>query len=462
MTDSWSSAAPDLHLDWDPATGRSGLADALRDAIRSGRLPPGATLPSTRALAADLGVARGTVTRVYTDLAAEGYVRTAQGAPTRVASGVERPSSPPRSRPEKPVTRWTLQPGQPDLSAFPRTEWLAATRRVLQRTPATEFGYLEERGVAALRAALARYLARSRGVVADPDRIVVCGGHSHATWLLATALAARGDREIAFEDPSLWAFRRIAEAAGARVTGVPVDADGLVTSELDSPAVMVTPAHQFPLGVTLAPHRRGELARWASTAGAFVIEDDYDGEFRFDREPVGALQALAPERIAYAGTASKTLAPGLRLGWLVLPRTLVEPVRAAMADSGWRPPVLEQLVLAELLDSGGYDRHVRRCRGVYRSRRDRLLAALPEHLVPDGISAGLQLVLMLPGDGPGEDAVLGAARRHSLTVQPLGPHWVRPGPHPQGLVLGYGAPAEHAFQPTVRALLATLADVNLA
>ncbi|WP_199433468.1 MocR-like pyridoxine biosynthesis transcription factor PdxR [Qaidamihabitans albus] len=459
MATSWSSSGTDVHLDWDPRTGRRGLADAIRDAVRTGRLEHGAELPSTRSLARDLGIARGTVTRVYTDLAAEGYLSTSQGAPARVAAGGARLAARPRSRPEKPATRWSLQPGQPDLSAFPRAEWLSATRRVLQRTPASEFGYLEQRGVGALRVALARHLARSRGVVADPERIVVCGGFSHGISLLATALRERGNPEIAFEDPSLWVFREIAAAAGARISAVPVDADGLRVSELDSPAVVVTPAHQYPLGVTLAPHRRAELTRWASASGAIVIEDDYDGEFRYDRKPVGALQALAPERIAYAGTASKTLAPGLRMGWLVLPRSLVEPVRGAMAASGWRPPAMEQLVLAELLDSDAYDRHVRRCRAAYRSRRDRLLAALPEPLVPAGISAGVQLLLPLPESGPGEREVVAAAKRRSLTLQALGPHWIRPGAHPEGIVVGYGTPAEHAFLPTVETLLATFGDV---
>ncbi|PXY20737.1 PLP-dependent aminotransferase family protein [Prauserella muralis] len=459
MAGSWTSVGPDVHLDWDPRTGRQGLADALRDAVRTGRLAHGSVVPSTRALAADLGIARGTVTRVYTDLAAEGYLRTRQGAPTTVAAHGGPPASPPRAAASEPATRWSLRPGSPDLSAFPRTDWLAATRRVLHRAPSSAFGYTEERGARPLREALARYLARSRGVLADPERIVVCGGYSHAMFVLATALRERGERDLAFENPSLWIHRDIAAAAGLTVVAVPVDADGIRVSELDTPAVVVTPAHQYPLGMTLAPGRRSALARWATTTGGLVVEDDYDGEFRFDREPVGALQALAPERIAYAGTASKTLAPGLRLGWLVLPRALVDPVRAVLTAQGWRAPVMEQLVLAELIDSGAYDRHVRRRRTAYRTRRDRLLAALPRALSPQGISAGLQVLLTLPEAGPAERDVLAAARRHSLTLETLGPHWHTPGPHRQGLVLGYATPAEHAFSGAVEALSRTLADV---
>ncbi|EHR52123.1 transcriptional regulator with HTH domain and aminotransferase domain [Saccharomonospora marina XMU15] len=474
MAKSWSSSGVDVHLDWNPDTGRAGLAEAFRLAIRAGRLPQGAVLPSTRALAADLGIARGTVTRVYTDLAAEGYLRTRQGAPTTVATAPTAATATtaataataampaPAAAPEQPEPRWSLLPGQPNLSMFPRGEWLSATRRVLQHAPSSVFGYLEERGVEQLRHALARYLARSRGVVAEPERIVVCAGYSHAVSLLCTALRGLGESSVAFEDPSLWVFRELATAAGLAVDPVAVDDDGLVVSELDSSAVVVTPAHQYPLGVTLAPHRRAQLARWARDRDAVVIEDDYDGEFRFDRRPIGAVQALAPEHIVYAGTASKTLAPGLRLGWLVLPSRLVEPVRAVLADSGWRAPVLQQLVLADLLDSGAYDRHVRRCRASYRRRRDRLLARLPPLLSPRGISAGVQLLLMLPASGPDEQAVLAAAQRHSLALQPLSPHWIdHHRERGAGILVGYATPAEHAFGPTVRALLDTLTDAGL-
>ncbi|SFP31635.1 GntR family transcriptional regulator / MocR family aminotransferase [Amycolatopsis arida] len=462
MAKSWSSS--DLHLDWDRSTGWPGLAEALRAAVRSNRLPHGTALPSTRALAQDLGVARGTVTKVYEQLAAEGYLRTQQGSVTRVATTGAPPSSPPHPARTPPAPRWTLLPGRPDFSSFPRALWASATRRVLQTAPPSAFDYPDVRGTAELRAALARYLARSRGVLADPERTVVCGGHAHAVSLLATVLRERGAGEIAFEDPSLPIFRDVAATAGLRVTGAGVDADGVLVaelSELDAPAAVVTPAHQYPLGHTLAPARRAELVRWATGSGGVVVEDDYDGEFRFDRQPVGALQALAPERVVYAGTASKTLAPALRLSWLVLPRDLVDPVLAAMAGTGWRAPALEQLVLAELLDSGAYDLHVRRRRAAYRSRRDRLLAALPEALRPTGISAGLHLVLPLPAGGPTEEEVQAAATRRSLAVEVLGRHWMRPRPDRRGIVVGYAHPAEHAFAPTVRALLATLADLGL-
>lgn len=455
MARSWSSS--DLHLDWRPDLGRRGLADALRRAIREGRLPPGSVVPSTRSLAKNLGVARGTVTRVYAELAAEGYLTIAQGAPTKVTAwGGPALAGPkqeivPRSAPWVPDARWDFYPGRPDVSSFPRTAWLSAARRVLHEMPAAMFDYSHAYGSLALRRALAHYLARSRGVVVDPERIVVCAGFKHAITLLGRVLADRG--EFAFEDPSLPEFRAVAARGGAQIVGVPVDEHGLRVSELDSPVVVVTAAHQYPLGVTLAPQRRTALARWATETGGLVIEDDYDGEFRFDRQPVGALQALAPERVIYAGTVSKTLAPALGIGWLVLPRALVEPVRAAMQESGWRPPILAHLTLADLLTSGGYDRHVRQRRAAYRKRRDRLLAALPRGFTPQGISAGLHVVLEC--DGLDEAEVTAELLRHSVAVDGLARHWL--GEHRQsGIVVGYASPAEHAFGPALDALVTVL------
>ena len=460
MTETWSSSGIDVHLDWRPETGRTGLADAIRAAIRSGRWQPGAAVPSTRALAADLGVARGTVTRVYADLAAEGYLHTLQGAPTRVATAGALPQSAPRPVPHEPAPRWDLRPGRPDLTMFPRADWQAATRKALQHAAAADFGYTNLLGAPELRAALAGYISRSRGVLADPERTVVCCGFSHAVALLSRVLRERGVTETAFENPSLDIYRDIAAANGQRIRPVDVDALGLRVSELDSPAVVVTAAHQYPLGVALAPERRASLTRWAAKTGAIVIEDDYDGEFRYDRQQVGALQALAPEHVVYAGTASKTLAPALRLAWLVLPRALVEPVRAAMFDSGARPPLIDQLALAELITSGAYDRHVRRARTEYRARRDRLLAALPGTVRPQGIAAGLHLLLMLDRpSSPSEAEVLAACRRRSIGVEGL-TQWWHGERGPGGLIAGYSAPAGHAFAGATQALVEALWEVT--
>jgi GntR family transcriptional regulator / MocR family aminotransferase len=454
MAETWTSSSVDAHLDWTPGSGRKALANAVRAAIRDGRWQPDAVVPSTRALAADLGVARGTVTRVYADLAAEGYLRTAQGAPTRVATAGAAPSPGP-AYVRRSAPRWTLMPGRPDSSLFPRDQWLASTRRVLAHTPNDNFGYGDIRGALVLRTTLAAYLGRSRGVLADPARTVIVSGFSHAMTVLSRAFADLGMAEMAFEDPSINRFRTFAAGAGQRVVGVPVDADGLVVDQLTSPSVVVTPAHQAPLGVTMAPRRRTALARH----GALVVEDDYDGEFRYDRHQVGALQALAPERVIYAGTASKSLSPSLRLGWLVLPRFLVDPVLAAMTRTGTAPPTLDQLVLADLISSGAYDRQVRRCRLEYRSRRDRLAAALPKHLVPHGISAGMQL--FVPLSAADEAALPAAAARHSLAIERTSPHAIADTAPVTGLMVGYGAPTRASFGGALTALLATLADIGV-
>ncbi|OLF13378.1 GntR family transcriptional regulator [Actinophytocola xanthii] len=444
----------DAHLDWTPGSGRAGLAAAMRAAIRDGRWPPGSVVPSTRALAHDLGLARGTVTRVYADLTAEGYLSTSQGAPTRVATAGAAPLAAWPTPPRPPLSRWTLQPGRPDPGTFPRAAWLAATRRVLQQAPNEVFDYADPRGSPELRAALSAYLGRARGVLADPARIVVCAGFNHGISLLGRALREVGRTETAFEDPSVDRFRDIMAAAGQRVVGVPVDGAGLRVAELASPAVVVTPAHQFPLGVTMAPERRAALA----ASGALVVEDDYDGEFRYDRNPVGALQALAPERVVHAGTVSKTLAPSLRLAWLVLPRFLVDPVLAAVTASGAHPPMLPQLVLAGLIASGAYDRHIRRRRLEYRARRDRLVAALPAGWTPEGIAAGLHLVLRMPLDH--EQRAVAAAGRHSLRLGRLSPMWMGEVADRGGLVIGYGASPGNAFGGALGALEAVLAEVD--
>jgi GntR family transcriptional regulator/MocR family aminotransferase len=462
VTVGWSSSGLDLHVDWVGRPTSRDLAEALRRAIRDGRLSAGARMPSTRALAQDLGVARGTVTRAYDQLTVEGFLLTRQGAPTTVADRLttqhhadEGPPSP------KPPVRWDFRPGRPNLSAFPRKDWLAANRRALHSLPAGDLDYGDPLGHPALRDALADYLARSRAVVTTPARIVVCNGYSEALSLLSKALHEQGCDAVDFEDPSLPQLRNIPPEAGITVRGVPVDEHGIDVSRLHSPATVVTPAHQYPLGVTMRSHRRAELIRSAKTDGRLVIEDDYDGEFRFDRQPVGSLQGMAPDHVAYAGTASKTLAPALRMAWLALPAHLVEPVRALKVQSWLHTPLFEQLALAELISSGAYDQHVRRSRAMYRSRRHHLLDALRSmrarhQLYPAGISAGLHLVLQLDPDGPSEREILVLAHRASVDFEPLGPCWIDPNAHSPGIVIGYAAPAEHSFRPGLRALVDVL------
>jgi GntR family transcriptional regulator/MocR family aminotransferase len=286
-------------------------------------------------------------------------------------------------------------------------------------------------------------------VACDPDRILVTSGMAQGMALIARALVERGARRIGVEDPSSAPGRNQLSANGLEVLPVPVDADGLrvdVVERLAPDAVFAAPAHQFPLGVVLAPERRAALIEWAGRTGGVVLEDDYDAEYRYDRAPVGAVQGLAPDLVAYAGSVSKTLAPGLRLGWMVAPDRLAGAVVAAKASDDLGTPVVEQLALADFLERGELDRHLRRTRGVYRARRDALVAALAHHLPgcrPAGVAAGLHLVVQL-AESTDERAVLERARERGVGLYGLSEHRIAPGP--PALLLGYGRIAEPAIE----------------
>lgn len=443
---------------------RVALEQAVRSAIRTGRLRAGDPLPSMRALARELGIARGTVSAAYTQLAAEGYLSGRPGAAARVAAHAAPLSLgdplPPSVHGKAaalaaPRVRFSLDVGVPDVTAFPRAEWVAALRRALQIASHQALTVPDAQGREELRAALEGHLRRTRGVLAEPDQIVVCCGIAHGLAVLLRALRDAGATTVAMEDPCLPQHRTMAAEAGLRVVPMVVDSQG---AAVDLPAgvgaALVTPAHQFPLGPTLAAQRRAALATWARENDALIIEDDYDGEYRYDHRPVGALQGLDPDRIVYAGTVSKTLAPGLRIGWLVLPRRLVAPVVGAKHISQGEVSALEQLALAEFLRSGAHDRHVRRMRQRYRRRRDLLLALLSERaprLHPRGIAAGLHLVVDLP-PGTDEDATAARAAALGLAINVLRPYWHDPTGKPPGLLIGYAAPADHAYAQTLAAL----------
>ncbi|MDX3241110.1 PLP-dependent aminotransferase family protein [Streptomyces sp. ME18-1-4] len=384
------------------ARGRA-LQAALRDAVRSGRLVQGTRLPSSRDLAADLGVSRGLVTEAYEQLTAEGYLRSGRGAGTWVGGAVR--AARPRARdhaPRTPGAQADFVPGTPDLSLFPRAAWAAAQRRVFAELPHHELGYPDPRGLPRLRAALAELLARRRDVVADPERLVVVSGVAQATALLGLALHARGLDAIGVEDPGSPQHSALYAAAGVTAVPLPLDAEGPALEALWSSgvrAVVTTPAHQFPTGIAYSARRRTELLDWARNVDGFVLEDDYDGDFRYDRAPVGALQGLDPERVAYTGSVSKSLAPGLRLGWLLVPETLAEEVVERKRTMDLGHPALDQALFARFVERGDYDRQLRRCQRAYRERRDALVGALQEHFPGarvSGIAAGLHVIAGLP------------------------------------------------------------------
>jgi GntR family transcriptional regulator/MocR family aminotransferase len=473
MQESWATFGVDLHLEPDPGAGRrAGLERALRDAIRSGRLAPHTRLPSTRALAADLGLSRGTVSAAFDQLVAEGYLTARRGSGTAV-SELAQPSSPLArgTAPAGPEPRHNLMPGLPDVSLFPVSEWTRASRRAFSRARAAVFSYGHPAGSSELRTELADYLGRARGVLAAPEQIVITCGYVQALALLTRVLRARGAAAVAMEDPCHGFHRDVVRRGGLEVFPLPVDDRGarpgaLARARNDGvDAVVITPAHQYPAGATLHPARRHELADWAQATGGLIIEDDYDGEFRYDRQPVGAMQGMAPGHVVYVGSASKTLGPGLRLGWMVLPGHLVGPVAEEKRHDDFHTGVLGQLAFAEFVAGHGYDKHIRAARLRYRRRRDLLIARLGqaagiERDAVRGIAAGLHVLIDLPAGGPGEQDVLAAAEQHGVAIEVLGPHWHRPGEHPQGLLAGFAAATERAFPVAVEALVRVLRAVG--
>jgi GntR family transcriptional regulator/MocR family aminotransferase len=430
------------------------LERTLRDTIRDGRLDAGARLPSSRALAAELGVSRGVVTSAYEQLAAEGYLQSRQGAPVRVASGV-------RAQPRRPPTpslrarfAYDFAPGLPDLAGFPRDRWLRSLRSAWRETALDAVGYEDPRGVPELREALADYLGRVRGAVADPEHLLICTGFRQGLSLTCRWLRANGIDHVALEEPGWHAARLIVEEAGLTVTPIPVDGSGIDVGALEqsgAEAVLVTPAHQFPTGVVLSAPRRGELIEWADRGDRLIIEDDYDAELCHER--VGALQGLAPDRVLYIGSASKRLTPGMRLGWMLPPSWLSWALISAKAIEDAGSETAGQLALADFIARGELERHLRRMRPRYARRRETLLHAIASEF-PDwrevGGGGGLHVLIALPTHVD-EPALLAAAARHGIGIEGLSLHCYGGNCSP-GLVFGHAYLAEPAIERGVRLL----------
>ena len=434
------------------------LERSLRENIRRGRLPAGTRLPSTRALAGELGVSRGVVTEAYGQLGAEGYLETRQGAAVRVARAVRAtvPRAPARSL--LPSFPYHFHPGLPDLAGFPRDRWLRSLRAALGESPLDAVGYGDPRGVPGLREALADYLGRVRGAAADPENMLVCTGFMQGFSIACRWLHGQGVETIAMEDPGWHVHRLIAEQAGLRTIPVPVDEHGLDVRALeagDARAVLVTPAHQFPTGVVLSRERRAQLIEWAEEGERLIVEDDYDAEYRYDGVAVGALQGLASERVLYIGSASKRLAPAMRLGWMLLPSWLAWQLISAKAIEDGGSEVIGQLALRDFIARGELDRHVRRMRLRYQSRREALLEALARWLpvgLASGAGAGLYELVELP-DGTDEPGLLAAAAERGVGMEGLSWHRFAHGGAP-GMLLGYGNLSEPAIEQGVRLIAA--------
>ena len=465
MTIQWSGLGPELLLRLDRRSGqplRSQLEAALREAIRDGRLQGGERLPSSRELARELGVSRGLVQECYSQLLSEGYLTSQTGSATRVAMGAYRaPAKSAQRQGPAPRLIADFRIGVPDLASFPRGDWVWAMREACGSVATPDLDYGDPRGSAVLRSVLAAYLRRVRAAVADPGQMIVSTGFAQGIILVMRALAQAGVRCAAFEDPGYGDAEtsetvRAVGAMGMRAVHVPVDDLGIDVGALENSGaqvVVVTPAHQSPTGVVLAAARRHALVEWARRDDAFIIEDDYDSEFRYDREPVGVLQGLAPDRVFTIGTASKALAPAVRLGWVLAPASLGAAVAAEKRISDRGSSTLDQVALAALLQSGRYDRHLRRMRVVYASRRARLIAALARHapgIRLTGLAAGFHAVAHLPAAAD-EQAVIATARERQVGLQGMDSFRAATTGPPQ-LVLGFGEVTERAIEPGIAAI----------
>jgi GntR family transcriptional regulator / MocR family aminotransferase len=466
MAIQWSGLGPELLLRLDRGSGqplRSQLEAGLREAIRSGRLNGGERLPSSRELARELGVSRGLVQECYSQLLAEGYLTSQIGSATRVATGgyPAPPVQAPRPAPA-PQLIADFRAGVPDLASFPRGDWVWATREACGSVSAQDLDYGDPRGSPVLRHVLAGYLRRVRAAAADPGQMTVSTGFAQGLSLVLRVLAQAGVQCAAFEDPGYGSAAidetiRAAAAIGLRVVHVPVDDLGIDVTALGASGaqvVVVTPAHQSPTGVVLAARRRHALVDWARRNDAFIAEDDYDSEFRYDNEPIGVLQGLAPDRVFTIGTTSKALAPAVRLGWVVAPASLAGAVAAEKEMSDRGTSTLDQLVLAALLESGRYDRHLRRMRAIYASRRARLIAALARHapgIRLTGLAAGFHAVAHLPASAD-EQAVAAAARERQVGLYPMDGYRATSIAAPPQLVMGFGQVRERAIEPGIAAV----------
>ena len=476
MAIQWSGLGPELLLRLDRDSDqplRSQLETGLRDAIRDGRLQPGERLPSSREFARGLGVSRGLVQECYGQLLSEGYLDSHVGSATKVAAraypaatrgGLGGASGAPKPRTVAPAPRLIadFRSGVPDLASFPRGDWVWAMREACQSVATAELDYGDPRGSAALREVLAAYLRRVRAAAAIGEDLVVCTGFAQGLNLVLQVLGQLGVGRVAFEDPGYGDDEtstsvRSAVLAGAPAVRVPVDDLGVDVAALAASgarAVVVTPAHQSPTGVVLAAARRHALVEWASRHDGYIVEDDYDSEFRYDREPVGVLQGIAPDRVFTLGTVSKSLAPSIRLGWVLAPPALAAAVAEEKLLSDRGTSGLDQLALAALIRSGRYDRQLRKMRGVYARRRTALIEALERHAPGvrlTGLAAGFHAVAHLP-EGADEDAVVAQALRRSVGLYGMAPFRAARVPAPPQLVLGFGLTGERAIEAGIAAV----------
>ncbi|MED1645669.1 PLP-dependent aminotransferase family protein [Brevibacillus agri] len=429
------------------------LYSEFRDKILRGEWTAGFKLPSTRKMAQELRISRNVVIEAYDQLFAEGYIESRQGSGYFVAPGIyleqfargtDLPQPSPGDQSEGLID---FRSGVPDLEHFPRSLWGKTVQRVCQDAPLSAFGYNRPEGRAELRDVLSRYLYRTRGVQCAPERIVMTSGATQALMLIAKVLLAPESR-VLIEDPITQDIQMIFASTGARLCPVPVDACGMAMDKLSATPVnaapsfvFVTPSHQFPLGTTLTIQRRIQLIQYARSVDCYIVEDDYDSEFRYESPPISSIQGLAPERVIYIGSFSKILSPGLRLGYLVLPEALVERYQKAKWLTDLHTPSIDQLALARFIEKGHLEKYVTRMKKLYQKRRQCLTDALRDTFGDQvaiwGEAAGLHIVAAFSHVRFTPD-VVAALEAAGVRVYPVEEHTIAKGRHADKIVLGYG------------------------
>lgn len=425
----------------------------IRAQILCGTLQGGTHLPSTRELATNLHISRNVVLEAYDQLVAEGYLESRAGSGTYVAEGIRFEKG--QSEPDFSSTASVAEPrtendhidfrsGLPALDLFPRKQWSQIAQHVYTKAEPSLFGYDNPEGRLELRTALARYLQRTRGVSCQPAQILILSGAAQAFSLLNRLLLSPND-EIVIEDPMTYEMQVILSSSGAQLVPVPVDERGMQTDLLPLTTrprcIFVTPSHQFPMGGILPVQRRLHLLQFARTADCYLVEDDYDSEFRYVGSPISSLQGLSPERVIYIGTFSKILSPALRLGYIVLPAELVARSRSIKRLLDLHSPSLEQLILAQFIESGNLERHIVRMRRVYQKRRNVLITTLRQQFSNQveivGDATGLHLVAHF-SHVTFTPEIIAAIERAGVHVYPIERHAMVKGRHLHEIILGYG------------------------
>ncbi|WP_256759394.1 PLP-dependent aminotransferase family protein [Cohnella sp. WQ 127256] len=446
----------------------------FRTKILQGEMRGGEPLPSTRELASNLQVSRNVVVEAYEQLLAEGYIEGRHGSGTYVAEGTYLDSHDYMPLPSLDLSQQSaineiedlinFRHGIPALDFFPRQLWGRLAKNLCIDAPNEAFGYGKPEGSFELRRVLARYLHRTRGVICEPDQLIITTGATQAFSLISKLLLSDEDgSKVIIEDPITHELHQIFSQPGSTLHPVPVDWNGMMThllpTDIKPNFIYVTPSHQFPLGGVLPIQRRVQLIQYAATTGSYIVEDDYDSEFRYESAPISSLQGLDPDHVIYIGTFSKILSPALRMGYIILPRSLVQVARSLKWLTDLHTPSLEQLTLASFIEEGHLDRHVSKMKKLYRKRRDFLMRLLTQTFADNvtihGYSTGLHLIAEF-SNVTFTPALLEHFEQYGVRVYPVSIHAIYKDNHHNRVILGYGNLSEEKLAEGIRRLESAL------